>query len=107
MAKAIKVKSVAVSVDDSGTCAELELYLDNSGTELDADFSVKLHTGNTTIPMLGITPQGRVTLRYAVAGSDGALSVDITATEAGGTATTKQTTPAALAALGVGDSVGS
>ena len=102
MSKAIYAKSVAVALDGAATYGQVELYLDDTGTPVDADFSVALHTGNTTIPFVGVDPKGIVTFRFDNE-TEGALAVDITATEADGTATTESTTPATLASLKAGD----
>lgn len=106
MAKDILVRSTAVTkLGANAACGEVEVFLDNSG-EIPATFKVALHTGNTTIPMVGIDPMGKITFRYDNS-TQGALSIDVTATEAGGTTTTKATTPATLAGKYVGQSIAS
>ena len=107
MAKDILVRSTAVTkLGANAACGEVEVFLDNSG-EIAATFDVALHSGNTTIPMVGIDPKGKITFRYENS-TQGALSIDVTATEADGTTTTtKATTPATLAGKYVGQSIAS
>ena len=107
MAKDILVRSTAVTkLGANAACGEVVVFLDNSG-ELPATFEVALHSGNTTIPMVGIDPKGKITFRYENS-TQGALSIDVTATEADGTTTTtKATTPATLAGKYVGQSIAS
>lgn len=107
MAKDILIRSIAVTKNGANAaCGEVEVFLDNSG-EIPATFSVDLTSGNTTIPMVAVDPKGKITFRYDDS-TAGALSVDVTATEADGTTTTtKATTPATLAGKYVGQSIAS
>lgn len=107
MAKDILIRSTAVNkLGANSACGEVEVYLDNSG-EIAATFSIALHTGTTVIPMCGVDAKGKITFRYANS-TEGAYSIDVTATEADGTTTTtKTTTLATLAAKYAGQSIAS
>lgn len=106
MAKDILIRSTSVTkLGANAACGEVEVFLDNGG-EIPATFKVALSAGNSTIPMLGIDPKGKITFRYDTS-AQGALSIDVTATEASGATTKKATTPATLAGKYVGQSIAS
>ena len=87
MAKKIVLKGKAVAeITSSLTGAEFSVELQNSGVMIPATYSIAL-TGSADVPMVGITPYGRITALFG--SSDLSTGLTVTATPLDGTLATE------------------
>lgn len=93
MAAAILIESIATATMSGGAIGgEVELVLADGGVEIPAVFSIDIASGETDIPMCGITPYGRMTFQVVDSAVDGDISVVVTASPKDGSSDVTATT---------------